>query len=433
MNINDVDQNRTAPGQESRLSFAQRQFKQLKNGGWATFVTKGRTLLRLLPALIPLLAAFPVVLFARLVRPAVLIRFGPIRSDRIGHFGPETELYLCEREQGKHGHKALDLFYYRGSICNQQLAKMWSRTISINGLVRWPDILNRHLPGGRPHLIPRRTLAGQYDVHNVLEKTPPRLSFSPEEEQFGQQALEEMGIPNGVPFVCFAARDTTYLTETFPEQDFRYHDYRNSKIGNYIYAAKAMVDRGYYAIRMGATVATRLDTHGSGIIDYAGGESRSDFLDIYLAANCRMFIGSADGITGTPLIFRRPISMVNFIPLGDLWLWSDNHLSIPKKLWLRREHRFMTVGEITDSDVRMFVRTEQYDRLEIEVIENTPEEIASVVIEMDDRLSGTWPTSEEDEELQNRFWSVYRSNYTYATVKSRIGAQFLRENRNLLD
>lgn len=420
-------------GHEPRWLFVRRQVNQIKRGGWPTIAVKSRALLMLSLGLIPVLAAFPVVLVARMVRPFVLIRFGPLRSDRIGHFAPETELYLCEREQGIHGDKALDLFYYNGKICNRQLAKMWSRTIFVTKLARWPDILNRHIPGGGQHVIPRRTTSGQYDIHGVLEDTPARLSFSQEEEQSGLQALERMGIPNGAPFVCFAARDTAYMRAIYPRYDFRYHDYRNSSIDNYLNAAKAMVNRGYFAIRMGAAVAAQLDASCPRIIDYAGNGNRSDFLDIYLAAKCRMFIGSADGIIGIPLIFRRPIIMVNFVPHGDIWSWSQDFLGIPKKLWLQRESRFMTFREIFDSEVHLFLDTEQYEQLGIEVVENTPEEIAAVAVEMHERLNGHWQTSEEDEELQSRFWSVHKSGYPSGAIKSRIGAEFLRQNRDLLN
>jgi putative glycosyltransferase (TIGR04372 family) len=266
-----------------------------------------------------------------------------------------------------------------------------------------------------------------------MENMPARISFTEEEERSGQDALEQMGILEGTPFVCFAARDTAYLSSIYPDYDFRYHNYRNSNINNYLDAARAMVERGYYAIRMGSARATKMDATDSKIIDYAGSNFRSDFLDIYLAAKCQIFIGSADGITGMPMIFRRPINMVNFIPLGDLWVWSDNYVCIPKKLWLQLENRFMTFSEIFNSDVRGFVYANQYEQLGIDVVENTSAEIAAVAIELEARLNGTWETTEEDEELQKQFWSVYRSNYISNVLKSRIGARFLRENRNLLD
>ena len=45
--------------------------------------------------------------------------------------------------------------------------------------------------------------------------------------------------------------------------------------------------------------------------------------------------------------------------------------------------------------------------MDLKLIENTPEEIRDVTIEMDERLNGTWKVSKEDEELQDRFWSLF--------------------------
>ena len=76
--------------------------------------------------------------------------------------------------------------------------------------------------------------------------------------------------------------------------------------------------------------------------------------------------------------------------------------------------------------------TQYFKQREIEVIENTPEEIIDVAIEMDERLEGTWKTTEENEDLQRRFWAIYGPK----KVKSpsfRIGTEFLRQNRDLLE
>ena len=124
--------------------------------------------------------------------------------------------------------------------------------------------------------------------------------------------------------------------------------------------------------------------------------------------------------------------MVNFIPIGDIWSWNEDLLCIPKKLWLRREQRYMTFREILDSEVHLTYHTEEYDRLGIDVVENTSEEIFAVTIEMDERLNGRWHTSQEDEELQSQFWLMHKSAYPSVAIKSRIGAEFLRENRVLV-
>jgi len=50
----------------------------------------------------------------------------------------------------------------------------------------------------------------------------------------------------------------------------------------------------------------------------------------------------------------------------------------------------MTFSEILKSDAGRFLCTQQYQKLGIEIIENTPEEIVALANEMDERLDGTW-------------------------------------------
>ena len=68
----------------------------------------------------------------RALRPLVTIRFGSLRSERIGHFAGNTEIYLSERDLGMHGSKTHDVFYILPPVCNEQLKRMWERTLNIS-------------------------------------------------------------------------------------------------------------------------------------------------------------------------------------------------------------------------------------------------------------------------------------------------------------
>lgn len=70
---------------------------------------------------------------------------------------------------------------------------------------------------------------------------------------------------------------------------------------------------------------------------------------------------------------------------------------------------------------------------DIEIIDNTPEEITTLVMEKDQRLKGEWQTTKEDEELQRRFWALFKPSELNQVFLSRIGAEFLCQNRELLD
>lgn len=409
------------------IHFFNRQIEQIGYGGLPIMYRKGRKALSLLLKMPITFVAFLVV---SALRPMVTIRFGRLHSSRMGHFAGNTEIYLCERGLSNRTAQTFDIFCQASPVCNQQLRRMWDRVLHVSPLARLVDSSMRYLPSGEKHVI--SWPYNDRDVHGLLERTRVHLSFTSEEERRGNKALQSLNISKGVPFICFLARSSAYLQARFSNRDLRYHNYRDSSIKNFVPAAEELVRRGYFALRMGATVEEPLQTTNPMIIDYAT-ESRTEFLDIFLGARCHFYLGDPCGFHAIPMVFRRPLAIVNMIPLEYAPTWSSNYLFIPKKLWLREECRFLGFREILDSGIGRFLRTKQYEQLGIEVVENAPEEITALAVEMDERLKGTWETTREDEELQQYFWSLFKPSELNGVFLSRIGAEFLRQNRELLE
>lgn len=92
----------------------------------------------------------------------------------------------------------------------------------------------------------------------------------------------------------------------------------------------------------------------------------------------------------------------------------------------------MAFKEIYESGAGRFLRTDQYEKLGIELIENTSDEVLDVSMEMHQRLNNTWETTDEDEVLQKRFWDTFPKSELHGEFLARIGADFLRQNRELL-
>lgn len=413
-------------------AFIQRQLLQIRQGGRTVLLRKMERTLQM-----PLyILVLPAVLIIRFIRPWLLVRWGTLHSTRIGHFAANTELYCCEQDAGINVPKKrhVDLFYMEyGPICNQQLARMWKRVLRV--LPFWIlvpiDRINRLIPGSRVHEVGNNT-QGARDVCNLLDRFPPHLKFTPHEEARGKSALRDMGIPEDTRFVCLIVRDSAYLEAYEPLYDWSYQSYRDSDIQNYILAAEKLADRGYFVIRMGVKVRETIKTAHPRIIDYATNGMRNDFMDIYLGARCEFCISVGTGFDAVPEIFRRPLAIVNDHSLEYIRSWNSRDLSIFKKYWLPKEQRFLTFREILGSGAGRFLTTQQFEASGIELLENTPEEIAALVIEMDDRLNGKWQTTEEDNELQSSFWSLYKSSKLHGKALSRIGAKFLRQHHDLL-
>ena len=403
--------------------FISYQMKQIREGGFLLLIKK-------LISLPVVLFSIPIVIILRILRPWIIVRFGSIPSERIGHFAANMEAYLCERNAGICDPKAFDIFYYNAQVSNYQLKKMWDRILRISQFSKFIDKANRLFPGYGVYVI---KIPSDRDNKGLFNRIGPHLSFTKEEDALGDRELKKLGIKNNASFVCFHARDSVYLDKVLKrKRDWSYHNFRNSNIDKYIPAAEELTRRGYFTVRMGATVEKPLTVSNKKVIDYAV-NGRTEFLDIYLGAKCRFFICDTAGIYALARVFRHPVAYVNCVPLKYVFFTDTNSLFIPKKLWIKNEKRFLTFREILNSDIGRYLETSQYEKAGIEVIENTAEEITALSIEMDDRLNNRWRATEEAEELQKRFKVLLKPSELNKTFLMRIGTDFLIKNRELLN
>ncbi len=416
------------------LQYLRLTTRQIRDDGLTAVVRKLRRLIE--PALVyPLaLLSYP---FLLLLRPLLLVRFGSLTSYRLGHFAYRIAFYAAERDLGMHGGRTLDIFCFRPEKpSNEQLGRIAARVLHVWQPARYFMRLYRSLPGGGAHLVKIHTEVTNKDrdLDGVLARTETSAFFTPEEQQAGQAALRDMGVPADTDFVCFFARTNHFLQQTFPDQP-RYarahHNHRNADIDTYLPAMEKLTSRGGYALRLGAIVDKPIETGSARIIDYAS-LHRSDFMDIYLMANCRFMVSTGSGPDSVAELFRRPVVFVNQATLEAVNLWLHN-LTIFKKYRLPNEGRIMSFREIVESGAGRLLDAEDYAQRGIELIDNTPEEIEDVVLEMDARLRGEWQGTEEDEELQQRFWRILERSPLQGYRCGRIGAAFLRKNRQLLD
>lgn len=415
--------------------FFGRQADAIRRGGRAEFGRKVRRHVpRILFAVVAFVPAFIAVLGMRLLRPLILVRTGLLWAFRIGHFVGNTEVYLCTREED--GTRAVDLFGLWGESANTQVERMWRRCLHISAFYREMHRWNRKLPGAAAHLATTELAETHIDWRGVTLRHGPHLSFTAEENARGRRLLHELtGQDAATPFVCIHARDDSYLRQNSPLTDHSYHDYRNSRVESFLDAARFLSERGFSVMRMGSVVDAPLpDTGDPHIIDYAT-TARSDFMDVWLEANCHFHLGDATGLNEIPRAFRRPVVTVNFIPMLHpcLHAFAPHAIFIPKKLYSEKLGRFWTLREFVEAGVPDdgWLHAETYAELGLTVVANTPAEILAVAREADDRLAGTWFETAEDRDLQARFWEALGDD-SGVVLDARVGAAFLRENSELL-
>jgi putative glycosyltransferase (TIGR04372 family) len=352
------------------------------------------------------------------------IVFVEIDCYRIGHLAANTELFLRRLKYGNYYNKdnVYIGFCRYFPICNHQLFNMFRRHFFIIESRILGKLFNTWIQRTEFYHAPPFNSNEYYEFNNFKQI----LSFTEEEENKGKQLLAEMGIEKNAWFVCFHSRDSKYLG-----QGSEHHNYRDSDVNNYLKAAEYITEQGGYAIRMGAIVEKPLPkerhTH---IIDYAM-DYRSEFMDIYLSAKCKFFVGTSAGLFLVPTAFGVPVAGTNFVhfelpPLGK------NDIFIPKKVRNIKENRFLTFSELFDRRIGSWLDSNDFTRTGLEVVENTPDEILGLVQEMNEFLDGRFQYTKEDQKLQSCYRAFIKPHHFNYKVFTKVGTLFLKGNKELL-
>lgn len=256
------------------------------------------------------------------------------------------------------------------------------------------------------------------------EGRPPLLTLSSSHRERGWDCLQQLGVPLGSWFVCLHVRESGFLKE----ENNPYHAYRNADINTYLLAVKTIVEAGGWVIRMGDSTTKSLPSMDH-VIDYAHSEVQSDWMDIFCCAECRFFLGTTSGLFLVSYDFGIPCALANFAPLGER-PWSGKDVYIPKLYWFTTEERYLTFEEALAPDLIYCCDGNFFKLKGLSIVDNTPEEINEMVLEMLARLIGTLEYTEENFILQDRFNALLP--YNKYGIGSRVGTAFLRKYEWLL-
>lgn len=373
--------------------------------------------------------AGPFVLAALWLRESFRpVRIGYLISERIGHLAMNTDLFLRRRQLGEVHPMARHVFL-ADAPANRQLLDMFKRHLTIleEG---WPAKL---LKACLPLLRPTRffvELPFRSREYREMSSTKATLAFTEEEEARGREGLARMGIGPDDWFVCFHARDSSYLRKERPGEDWDYHSYRDCDTRNFLPAARYVAERGGFALRMGSVVDGPLPGSGPRIIDYAS-NFRDEFMDVYLLAKCKFMLGSDTGLPQVSTIFDVPVVNTN-VPMVDWASFREGELFIQKKVFDEELGRVLTYAEIIERDYGRYYDSKWLKSRRLKLIENTGEEILDAAREMDERIDGRWVPPHGAEAMQKRYRLLFSPSHRCFGFRSRIGTAFLLKNKRPL-
>lgn len=352
-----------------------------------------------------------------------------LRVERVGQMAGNQEEILCELYHGLRP-REFRVFVHRDKPSNMVLYTMLNRVIPCRQIfLPLFDVCNK-LGGLGVSDTSMHSITGR-DPLQLIKNTPQHVEFTEAELREARQDCRAAGIAPEKPFIAVLGRDTAYLESINEPTDNE--SYRNVDINTFIPALEYLAE-DHQVVRLGSIVRDRMNTTHPNIFDYPFSGKRTEMLDVFLSAKCRFFFSVGTGLDAIAAYnFRLPVLYVNYIPIQYLTELKHNAIFIFKRLWNTKENRYFTLTEILSTDIQHGYTPSMLDPLNVEVRDNTPEEILAVACEMNERLNGTWQTTEEDEELQRRFWAKFREISGDFPCEARVGAAFLRENLYLLD
>ncbi|MBX7136869.1 MAG: TIGR04372 family glycosyltransferase [Oligoflexia bacterium] len=246
----------------------------------------------------------------------------------------------------------------------------------------------------------------------------PLLKLKDQDRERGSKLLQSLGMPADAWFVSLHIR----------EGRCGFRAARDASAQNYFPAIDEIRRRGGWVVRMGDPSMTPLPPM-DGVIDYAVSKARQDWMDIYLWAACRFYIGTPSGPAWIPPTFGVPCVATNWNAYLT-WRWFGQDIFLPKLLWLNSEKRYLKFTEVLGTPLGSAEAPAYFESVGVTIVDNTAEEITESVVEMLDRLEGKSKYCTEDEERNKRFETAW-STKAYKGA-ARIGREFLKRHADLI-
>lgn len=362
------------------------------------------------------------------------IRFiGEVNSYAIGHMTDMPLTYVMAKKLGLMPDYKIIWLAPPGRIANHCLLSYWDEHFEIvrdgNKVRELAPLINDieidtsffKMPSG----LTLNTRVAVAAVSQAWDKAGngPVLKLRAEHIEKGEACLRRMGLPKGAWFVGLHARDAGFKRES----NCVYNGHRIATIENYFSAIRKITDAGGWVIRMGEPSMPAIPEMPN-VIDYARSPHKSDWMDIYLCAAGRFFIGSSAGILLVPQLFGAPVVATNLSPTP--YRQGSRDIFLPKLLWKESENRYCTFAEVFQPPIYESESGVLLQELGLKSIENTPEDLAEAIAEMINKLDGIHIYDSEDERMQEHYRSLAPVEGRF--YSNRIGRDFLRKNKNLL-
>ena len=287
-----------------------------------------------------------------------------------------------------------------------------------------------HLSKGGPVFMWERAA----DIYQRWHATGrgPLLRLSDEVREKGCAELERIGVPRGAWFVALHVRESG-----FHSQRRGLHSVLNASLADYLPAIAEVTRRGGWVVRMGDATMQPLPPMTQ-VVDYCHSPVRSDWMDIFLAAHCRFFVGTSSGPVYVAQRYGVPCVLTNWWSHAKR-PWHPDDIFVPKLIRRTDSGEALTLRESLAEpfgypDSVLYLR----ENCGVDVVDSDPDDTRLAVAEMCELLDRTIRYEPSDIASRDRAASIYRSvsEELYGSQAgfgaSRLGRDFIRRHPKFL-
>lgn len=253
----------------------------------------------------------------------------------------------------------------------------------------------------------------------------PLLALSSEITNRGRRVLEAWGIPQDTWFVALHVREAgsrKYHADL--------HGVLNADVSTYKAAIEEITRRGGWVVRMGDPTMTKLPQMAN-VFDYCHSSDRSEWMDIFLCASARFYVGTSSGPAYVPTDFGVPCVHTNWWPPGQR-PWDSRDIFIPKLYRKIADKSILTLSQSLREPFGYCNSIAYLSKTQgIEVIDSTAEEIQEAVIEILNRLDNSADYDSSDLRLRQEAERIYQSNNVHGAAL--LAQYFLRKHSSFLE
>jgi putative glycosyltransferase (TIGR04372 family) len=311
------------------------------------------------------------------------------------HIGHSAEIDYVTKLRILEGRNPQDTILYNPPgtlVANPFWVQQWTphvRRITDHRELPFPEKDVKYL--ALDHYVPGVVGTGRHFFWETAARTYQRwaaeargtlLELGDDVRERGRQALASIGMPPNAWFVGLHVREPG-----FQPHHRGLHGVLNANIEDYLLAIDEIVCRGGWIIRMGDPSMTPLPPLPN-VLDYCHSAIRSDWMDVFIAAASRLFIGTSSGVCYVAQDYGVPCVLTNWWPPAQR-PWHAGDIFVPKLIRRVRDGRALGLAESLNEPFG-YGNSEHYlrEREGVIIADNDPLDIRAAVVEMVERLEG---------------------------------------------